>query len=88
MTDAHVPGMLLRSKAVSTSTEEAPETLSETSWVLQFPSVDTVGLVSLLAVWTRPSKQAHGMQRAEDRRSCLALLVALCESVGNMKFFV
>lgn len=74
-----LPGKILRSKPAF---GEQALLLGENSRVLLFPSIDTIGLLVMLAAWSVSAKGSFGMLSPSDRESSKAILRGLCRSLG------
>lgn len=72
------PAELLRSKPVHGNSEEFSQ-----GRVLQFPSVDTCGLLTLLCFWSACSPQRHGLRTARGRDSARLMLSACLQGLSN-----
>ena len=74
-----VPATLLRSKPYvhKQLDEEAGGTEGTDLRVLSFPSLDSVGLISHLAVWSSCPRIRGGMDLEKDQRACTDLLEGL-----------
>lgn len=79
---AGIPGLLLRSRMLGG--DMAVVNLSCCLCrVLPFPTVDTIGLVALLALWSNSSRGSTGLRRTEDRMSCQFIMEGLCLSLAG-----
>jgi hypothetical protein len=80
----HIPGSLLRSRAYSPTTIDAAEdTLSPWPRVLPFASIDTIGLIGMLATAGLCSVQHGGLRHDADAAACREVLKGLVDAISS-----